>query len=211
LEKARERGIGALFLEENLAFYSHAGFEPAHTLKSADDEEPEAYEANEAAFPKKEKRWQRASSAKAAECRRRRHFSARSRREPELRLLHLLLQRRRFHRPFHDGGVFCVQFVGPYNEHTGRNLARIPQPGRNSGSAASRIDRAATEQPAAAPGGGLQLPGGRCRPSARLRDCHRIRTENYRRSIGLRVTRLRSAAGFSRVESMPRLNKRASF
>lgn len=126
MEKAQERGIGALFLEGDLAFYSYAGFVPAHTLKSADYGEPKAYEANEAAFPKKKKRRQEGQLLQFCQ-------------SCGMPLTEALLGTKptgagtttiasiitkTAHSTMEGMAEFCAQFVGPYNEHTGRDLAR---------------------------------------------------------------------------------------
>lgn len=168
LEKARERGIGVLCMEGNIAFYKHAGFVLASTLKIhyhsepkesevpyflaqelipgyldgiegsycppkgyfVADEEPKAFEAYEAAFPKKEKRWQEGQLPQFCQ-------------SCGMPLTEALLGTEADGSPnfdyciycYKDGAFtgnftmeemaeFCAQFVGLYNEYTGRNLTR---------------------------------------------------------------------------------------
>ncbi len=168
LEKAREQGIGVLCIEGNSAFYQHAGFVLASTLKIhyhsepeesevpyflaqelipgylngiegtycppkgyfAADEDPEAFEAYEAAFPKKEKRWQEGQLPQFCQscgmplteailgteadgsrnydycsyCYKEGAFTSNLNMEEMVEL--------------------CAQFVKEYNEHTGQNLTK---------------------------------------------------------------------------------------
>ena len=52
LEEARKMGVGFLCMEGNIDFYKHAGFVLGYFVA---DEDPEAFEAYDATFPKKEK------------------------------------------------------------------------------------------------------------------------------------------------------------
>jgi len=129
---------------------------PAHTLKSDDDEESEAYEA---AFPKKEKRWQEGQLLQFCQSCGMPLTEALLGTKPTgagTTTIASIITKTALSPAIPRWGDLCA-VRRAINEHTGRNLARIRSRGGTAvpPPAGSVAPRPSSPQPP--PGGGLQL------------------------------------------------------